>query len=237
MIRHIVFFTARDRKDLDAIVEGLELLGTIPHSLHFEVVQNSKVDQIGNDVDVVVYGEFADEAALTAYKAHPTYAEATKRVRPLRELRLAADIRSGRPLALMMFDIDFFKKLNDGYGHLAGDLALKQLSQVVQKALRTEDIFARYGGEEFALVLPEIPKQHGAKLAEKIRRLIEAEPFIFDNISIPVTLSMGVADLSEYLVTQRGVVDPNDINPFAFIKLADDRLYEAKKSGRNRVCY
>jgi quinol monooxygenase YgiN len=94
MIRHIVFFTARDRKDLDAIVEGLELLGTIPHSLHFEVVRNSKVDQIGNDVDVVVYGEFADEAALAAYKAHPTYAEATKRVRPLRELRLAADIRS-----------------------------------------------------------------------------------------------------------------------------------------------
>ena len=94
MIRHIVFFTARDRKDLDAIVEGLELLGTIPYSLHFEVVRNSKVDQIGNDVDVVVYGEFADEAALAAYKAHPTYAEATKRVRPLRELRLAADIRS-----------------------------------------------------------------------------------------------------------------------------------------------
>ena len=94
MIRHIVFFTARDRKDLDQIVEGLELLGTIPHSLHFEVVVNSKVDQIGNDVDVVVYGEFADEAALAAYKAHPTYAEATKRVRPLRELRLAADIRS-----------------------------------------------------------------------------------------------------------------------------------------------
>jgi hypothetical protein len=94
MIRHIVFFTARDHKDLDAIVEGLELLGTIPYSLHFEVVLNSKVDQIGNDVDVVVYGEFADEAALAAYKAHPTYAEATKRVRPLRELRLAADIRS-----------------------------------------------------------------------------------------------------------------------------------------------
>ena len=94
MIRHIVFFTARDPRDLDAIVEGLELLGTIPHSTHFEVTRNSKVDQIGNDVDVVVYGEFADEAALAAYKAHPTYAEATKRVRPLREVRLAADIRS-----------------------------------------------------------------------------------------------------------------------------------------------
>lgn len=92
MIRHIVFFTARDRSDLDRIVEGLQLLARIPHSQHFEVVRNSKVDQFGNDVDVVVYGEFADEAALAAYKAHPTYAEATSRVRPLRELRFAADI-------------------------------------------------------------------------------------------------------------------------------------------------
>ena len=91
MIRHIVFFTARDRKDLDAIVEGLELLGTIPHSLHFEVVQNSKVDQIGNDVDIVVYGEFADEAALAAYKAHPNYTRSIEIVRPLREIRMAAD--------------------------------------------------------------------------------------------------------------------------------------------------
>jgi hypothetical protein len=94
LIRHIVFFTAKDKADLDQIVEGLELLGQIPHSEHFEVVRNSKVDQIGNDVDVIVYAEFADEAALAAYKAHPTYAEATKRVRPLRELRHAADFKA-----------------------------------------------------------------------------------------------------------------------------------------------
>jgi hypothetical protein len=100
MIRHIVFFTARDPADLDRIVEGLELLGQIPHSEHFEVVQNSKVDQFGNDVDVIVYAEFADEAALTAYKAHPIYAEATRRVRPLRELRYAADFKALEKKAL-----------------------------------------------------------------------------------------------------------------------------------------
>ena len=94
MIRHIVFFTARDRADLGRIVEGLELLGQIPQSAHFEVVRNSKVDQIGNDIDVIVYAEFADEAALAAYKAHPIYAEATRRVRPLRELRFAADFKA-----------------------------------------------------------------------------------------------------------------------------------------------
>lgn len=92
MIRHIVFFTAVSPDTIDAICEGLALLGTIPHSSHFEVTRNTKVDQISNEVDVVVYGEFADEAALAAYKAHPTYAEATRRVRPLREIRLSADV-------------------------------------------------------------------------------------------------------------------------------------------------
>lgn len=92
MIRHIVFFTAKHLDDLDAICVGLELLGTIPHSSHFEVTRNSKVDQIANDIDVVVYGEFEDAAALAAYKAHPTYAEATRLVRPLREMRFSADV-------------------------------------------------------------------------------------------------------------------------------------------------
>lgn len=91
MIRHIVFFTAPP-EHIDAVVEGLQLLATIPHALHFEVTRNSKVDQISNEIDVVVYGEFADAAALAAYKAHPTYAEATRRVRPLREMRYSADI-------------------------------------------------------------------------------------------------------------------------------------------------
>ena len=100
MIRHIVFFTAKDPADLPRIVEGLELLGQIPHSEHFEVVRNSKVDQFGNDVAVVVYGEFADEAALAAYKAHPIYAEATRRVRPLREIRYAADFTAHEKRAL-----------------------------------------------------------------------------------------------------------------------------------------
>lgn len=94
MIRHIVFFTAKDGQNIDAICEGLHLLGTIPHSERFEVSRNSKVDQISNEVDVVVYAEFADAAALAAYKAHPTYAEATRRVRPLRELRLSADFEA-----------------------------------------------------------------------------------------------------------------------------------------------
>lgn len=91
MIRHIVFFTARDPADVGRIVEGLSILRDIPHARVLEVARNGRMDQILNAVDVVVYGEFDDEAALAAYKAHPLYAEAIRRVRPLRDLRYAAD--------------------------------------------------------------------------------------------------------------------------------------------------
>jgi hypothetical protein len=96
MIRHIVFFTAKRQDDLPEIEEGLRLLGTIPHSTHFEVVRNSKVDQISNEIDIVVYAEFTDGEALARYKAHPTYAEATRRVRPLREDRYSADFEADK---------------------------------------------------------------------------------------------------------------------------------------------
>ena len=95
MIRHIVFFSASDPGDLDRIAAGLALLGTIPEVRHFEVQRNQKVDQVGNDVDLVVYAEFDDMASLAAYKAHPTYAETTAKVRPMRELRFSADVVAG----------------------------------------------------------------------------------------------------------------------------------------------
>ena len=84
MIRHIVFFSANRHENIEAMRAGLMALGTIPHSSLFEVSLNSKVDPLSDEIDVVVYAEFPDEAALAAYKAHPTYAETTARVRPLR---------------------------------------------------------------------------------------------------------------------------------------------------------
>jgi hypothetical protein len=92
MIRHIVFFTLKDPGETPAIVAKLERLGEIPGSTLLEVRPNAKADQIGNDIDIVVYSEFPDLAALKAYKKHPTYAEVTAEVRPLRELRFAADV-------------------------------------------------------------------------------------------------------------------------------------------------
>ncbi|AZO23942.1 MAG: Dabb family protein [Mesorhizobium sp.] len=92
MIRHIVFFSVRRKEDVGAVRSGLQALGHIPHSKHFEVTLNTKVDLFSNAIDVVVYAEFEDEAALAAYKAHPIYAETTSRVKPLRELRYSADV-------------------------------------------------------------------------------------------------------------------------------------------------
>lgn len=90
-IRHVVFFSARDASDIDRIVEGLSRLGDIPYSRRFEVVRNRRVDALSGEVDVIVYAEFADADALEAYKAHPIYHECIDIVRPLRDLRMAAD--------------------------------------------------------------------------------------------------------------------------------------------------
>lgn len=92
MIRHIVFFTLKDAAKAEDAISHLERLGTIPGATNFIVRRNAKADQIANDVDIVVYGEFADLKALETYKKHPTYADVTSIVRPMRELRYAADI-------------------------------------------------------------------------------------------------------------------------------------------------
>ncbi|MDH2348583.1 hypothetical protein ABIB90_007215 [Bradyrhizobium sp. JR4.1] len=91
MIRHIVLFSAKDQAHIDQIIQGLRVLTTIPHARRLEVARNRKTDQLGNDIDVVVYGEFDNETELAAYKAHDLYQESIRRVRPLRELRFAAD--------------------------------------------------------------------------------------------------------------------------------------------------
>jgi len=133
--------------------------------------------------------------------------------------------RYGRGLSLLLFDIDHFKKINDTYGHLAGDYVLKQIASAVKTRIRREDIFARYGGEEFAVLLPELDHKQAATVGEKTRKLIEKHAFKFDGQEMQVTISIGVATLTE------GQRDGSEM-----IKVADGKLYEAKQGGRNRVC-
>lgn len=103
MIRHIVFFTVPEA-NRDAVRQGLSILTGIPHALTLEIGENVKTDQWGNSVDFIVYGEFEDEAALAAYKAHPDYDRSTQTVKPLRDTRTAADFDSGRAVTRPMAD-------------------------------------------------------------------------------------------------------------------------------------
>lgn len=154
------------------------------------------------------------------------------------EREMSRCLRYGRELSLVISDIDFFKSINDTYGHLAGDHILKQVAQRIHRNVRRDDIFARYGGEEFILLLPEVGKEQAVQLADKLRRIVESEPFQFDQIDIPVTLSLGVADIAEYSVLNPATAQGErnmDFFCLAFIRMADERLYKAKERGRNCV--
>ncbi len=134
--------------------------------------------------------------------------------------------RHQRDLSVVMFDIDFFKRVNDQFGHLAGDYVLRELAKVVQERIRRDEVFARYGGEEFCIVLPETPLPGAAALADDLRERVENHVFVFQGERMPVTISVGCA----LMVT-------SDRTAAELIQRADDRLYEAKRSGRNRVCH
>lgn len=142
------------------------------------------------------------------------------------ERELSRARRYDRPLALMMFDIDHFKRCNDTYGHRAGDHVLRHLADLVRQRSRKVDVVARYGGEEFAIILPEIDVRGSAQFGESIRRLVEQEMFAFEGQTIPLTISVGVAEL-----------DASIANADDLIAQADARLYRAKQAGRNRVVW
>jgi diguanylate cyclase (GGDEF)-like protein len=140
---------------------------------------------------------------------------------------LARSTRHSRPIGLLMLDVDHFKRINDLYGHLVGDECLKELCQRVQAAIRPDDLFARMGGEEFAVVLSETRYIDCVAAAEWVRRRVEGIPFCAERkLHIPLTISIGVAHHEGSAAC----------TPEELLSVADARLYEAKRSGRNRVC-
>ncbi len=133
--------------------------------------------------------------------------------------------RRSLPLSLIIFDIDFFKKVNDQYGHPAGDYVLKKIAETTLKTIRSEDLFARYGGEEFVILMRETLESDAIKLAERLRQLIAAQVFLFETHAIRTSISCGVTCLK----------GENFRNFEEMIKVADEYLYFAKQNGRNRV--
>ncbi|AGH47039.1 sensor domain-containing diguanylate cyclase [Paraglaciecola psychrophila] len=134
------------------------------------------------------------------------------------------DKRSESPSALIMLDIDNFKKVNDTYGHPAGDEVIKTLAGIIKKATRETDLAGRYGGEEFAVILPDTPVANVEFVAERVRRLVEKCVVVHDEMNISFTVSIGIAGFKHTYKDSTQWLD-----------MADKSLYQAKAAGKNRV--
>lgn len=164
------------------------------------------------------------ELALMASTDSLTGASNRRHFMKVVELEIARAKRNGLPVSVLALDIDHFKLVNDEHGHQAGDQVLKMLVETVTGILRSHDAIGRVGGEEFMVLLPDTSRQLAAVLAERIRRAAEGMDIPFENATLKITVSIGVAEFGLDGELQDAV-----------FKVADSRLYQAKHEGRNRV--
>ena len=143
--------------------------------------------------------------------------------------KLDAAMAQNLPLAVIMFDIDFFKRFNDTYGHACGDYVLQTVAKIIRSCIRSCDLASRYGGEEFTVMLDKTGKDDAMTVAERIRRHVEEYDFCYENQHVKVTISIGVTvfDSEKNLVSL----------PKQLVDQADQALYVSKRSGRNRVTF
>jgi two-component system, cell cycle response regulator len=140
------------------------------------------------------------------------------------ERELSRARRFQRPLSLLMLDIDFFKRVNDDHGHLAGDAVLRELVQLVRMRVRRDDTVVRYGGEEFVVLMPETALTSATAVANELCAGIASHVVEYRGVRLSVTVSIGCAELVE-----------TDVVAGDLVRRSDERLYEAKRAGRNRV--
>ena len=149
-------------------------------------------------------------------------------------------VRNKTDLVFLFIDIDFFKKINDKYGHQAGDAVLVKLVSLMRDQVRSSDIVARYGGEEFAIILPDTGLQIANEVAERIRSTVENQKLTFNNKTINITVSIGLASLSQikYQTASNAKNPPGKVPDNLdqlLLRKADEALYQAKQTGRNQV--
>jgi diguanylate cyclase (GGDEF)-like protein len=148
-----------------------------------------------------------------------------RRFHELLEEKMEKSRHAGIPLTLVLADIDFFKRVNDTHGHPAGDYVLETLGKLLAQILRSSDVLARHGGEEFGLILPFLPLEKALQVVERLRRAVEGFPFDYEGQPIPLTMSFGLAHLPPGGKTAKDTL----------IKMADQTLYQSKKTGRNKL--
>lgn len=204
-----------------------DIIGTV-------YVDNRSVGNIFSKEDLALLESFAGLAAMAIENAHlyemAIVDELTKcYVRRYFEQRIREELsradRQGSPLSVLMIDVDHFKEVNDGHGHAAGDLVLREIAGMIKRNLRTYDLPARIGGDEFAIILPEVNFQDAYRVAEKIRNGVAQ--LLFPGIQKKVTLSIGISCFPLHHVDSAE----------ALLKKADMALYKAKQLGRNNCFF
>ncbi|MBR6162492.1 sensor domain-containing diguanylate cyclase [bacterium] len=234
-----------DNPDKEFILSDDRRIGVFPlkgdEGLMGAIAAFSNIDELSErDVDYLV--QLSQQSSTTIQRAN-VYAEVLKYAtldaltglnnRRQFEIRLSQEIattkRKNTPLCAMMIDVDYFKKVNDTYGHNVGDFVLKTVAQLITNEIREYDIPCRYGGEEFFVILPQTTLEEASLVAQRLRKTIENYKINFEDNdtkqvkTLKVTISIGV---SKY---------ENDISAEDFSNNADKALYEAKRNGRNRV--
>ena len=142
------------------------------------------------------------------------------------ESEFSTSVKKGNPVSFTLIDIDYFKQVNDTYGHLVGDQVLIHVARLIRDTCRKDDMAARYGGEEFAILHPGTEKQAAYNVVEEIRQKVESSPYVFETNEIGVTLSAGIVDTQ----ARQNYVRVDD-----YLSIADKALYRAKDGGRNQV--
>ncbi len=143
--------------------------------------------------------------------------------------KIDAAVVQSQPVAVIMLDIDFFKRFNDTYGHACGDYVLQTVAKIMRSAIRADDLASRYGGEEFTLMLNNTCKEDAITVADRIRSKIEQYDFCYENLHVQVTISVGV---TVFDVHKNPTMSPKEL-----IDQADQALYVSKRNGRNRVTF
>lgn len=189
--------------------------------------QGKPLRMLGTNIDITDRKHLQFELERQAHIDYLTGVNNRRYFMELAELELNRSIRYDNPLSIFMMDIDYFKQINDSHGHKTGDAVLRKLAEVCCETLREVDRVGRIGGEEFAILLPETEQAEATEAAERLREAIaNAKVPLESGLPLHFTISIGVASLTS-----------KDENMDVLLNLADKALYEAKETGRNKVCF